>query len=243
MAVLDLATGRRITHRGDERFAMCSTFKFLATALVLARVDRREESLDRRLTFTERDLVTYSPVTKARVGAPGISIEETCDAAMTWSDNTAANLLLASFGGPPALTAFARSLGDPVTRSDRIEPDLNEALPGDPRDTTTPLAMAENVRQLVVGDALRAPSRERLTAWLVANKTGDARLRAGFPKAWRVGDKTGTGGQNTTNDIAIAWPPDREPVIVSAYYADSPASLDDRSAVLAEVARIVAVAG
>jgi beta-lactamase class A len=243
VAVLDLATGRRTLHRGDERFAMCSTFKFLATALVLARVDRRLESLDRRLTFTELDLLSYSPVTKARVGALGMSIEEICHAAMTWSDNTAANLLLASFGGPPALTAFARSLGDTVTRSDRIEPDLNEALPGDPRDTTTPLAMAENVRRLVVGDALGAQSRERLTTWLVANKTGDARLRAGFPKAWRVGDKTGTGGQNTTNDIAIAWPPDREPVIVSAYYAESPASLGDRSAVLADVARIVAAAG
>jgi beta-lactamase class A len=169
-----------------------------------------------------------------------MSIEELCHAAVTLSDNTAANLLLASFGGPAALTVYLRALGDTVTRLDRIETDLNEATPGDPRDTTTPLAMAENMRRLVVGDALSAPSRDHLTAWLIANKTGDARLRAGFPKAWRVGDKTGTGGHNTTNDIGIAWPPDREPTIVSAYYAESPASLDDRSAVLAEVARIFA---
>ena len=165
---------------------MCSTFKFLAVAFVLARVDRGEERLDRRITFTEQDLVTYSPVTKERVGATGMTIAELCDAAITVSDNAAGNLLLASFGGPPALTAYARSLGDEVTRLDRIETDLNEATPGDPRDTTTPTAMAENVRRLVVGDALSAPSRERLKALLIANKTGDARLRAGFPKTWSV---------------------------------------------------------
>ena len=240
VSAIDLATGRRVAHREDERFALCSTFKFLAAAFVLARVDRGEERLDRSVRFTEADLVSYSPVTKDRVGAPGMTLAELCDAAVTTSDNTAANLLLASFGGPSALTAYLRSLGDGVTRLDRIEPELNEAASGDPRDTTTPAAMAETTRRLVVGDGLAAPSRERLAGWLVANKTGDARLRAGFPRAWRVGDKTGTGGRNTTNDVAVAWPPDRPPVIVAAYYADSMAPLDDRSAVLAEVARIVA---
>lgn len=156
VAALDLATGRRIAYRSDERFALCSTFKFLAVALVLARVDRREERLERRITFTKQDLVEYSPVTKDRVGATGMTVAELCDAAITLSDNTAGNLLLAGFGGPPALTAYARSLGDAVTRLDRIETDLNEATPGDPRDTTTPAAMAENLRRLVVGDALSA---------------------------------------------------------------------------------------
>jgi beta-lactamase class A len=169
-----------------------------------------------------------------------MTVEELCDAAITLSDNTASNLLLASFGGPAALTAFARSLGDGMTRLDRIEPDLNEATPGDPRDTTTPDAMADHLRRIVLGDALSRESRERLTAWLVGNKTGDQRLRAGFPKGWRVGDKTGTGDHGVTNDVGIAWPPGRPPLVVAAYYADSSASLDERSRVLADVARIVA---
>jgi beta-lactamase class A len=240
VAVLDVATGARSGHRVDERFAMCSTFKFLAAAFVLARVDRSQERLDRRITFTEKDLVAYSPVTKDRVGPSGMTVAELCEAAITLSDNTAGNLLLASFGGPAGLTTYARSLGDPVTRLDRIETDLNEATPGDPRDTTSPAAMLENMRRLVVGEALSGPGRVQLTAWLLANKTGDKRLRAGFAKDWRVGDKTGTGGHGTTHDIAIAWPPNGAPIIVAAYYAEAPAPLDQRNAVLESVGRIVA---
>jgi beta-lactamase class A len=239
VAALDLESGQRIVYRGDERFAMCSTFKFLAVAFVLERVDRGEERLDRRITFSTQDLVAYSPVTKNHAGGRGITIEELCDAAMIISDNTAANLLLASFGGPAALTSYVRSLGDSVTRLDRIEPDLNEATPGDPRDTTTPSAMLGNIRQILLGDRLSARSREQLAAWLVASKTGASRLRAGLPKHWRVGDKTGTGERGATNDIAVAWPPDRHPIILSAYYAGSTASVEERSAVLADVARIV----
>jgi beta-lactamase class A len=239
VAALDLGSGQRIGHRGDERFAMCSTFKFLAVAFVLGRVDRGEERLDRRITFSEQDLVAYSPVTKDHAGGRGLTIEELCDAAITVSDNTAGNLLLAGFGGPVALTAYVRSLGDSVTRLDRIETDLNEATPGDPRDTTTPSAMLDNIRRIVLGDQLSARSREQLTAWLVASKTGASRLRAGLPKHWRVGDKTGTGEHGATNDIAVAWPPDRGPLILSAYYAESTAPIEKRSAVLADVARIV----
>jgi beta-lactamase class A len=240
VAVMDMATGTRIEHRAHERFAMCSTFKFLAAACVLARVDRNEERLERRIEFAESDLVTYSPVTKDHVGAGGMSVADLCAAAMTLSDNTAANLLLASFGGPPGLTAFVRSIGDDTTRLDRIETSLNEATPGDPRDTTTPAAMLEAMRKLVLGDALSAASRVQLTTWLVANKTGDKRLRAGFPKDWRVGDKTGSGGNGATNDIAIAWPPGRAPIFVSAYFAAAPGSLDAHNAVLEAVGRIAA---
>jgi beta-lactamase class A len=238
VSVLNVATGNRIDHRAGERFAMSSTFKFLAAAFVLARVDRREERLDRRVTYRKEDLVTYSPITEKHVGEAGMAVGEICEAAITVSDNTAGNLLLASFGGPAGLTAFARSLGDGVTRLDRTETSLNEAKPGDPRDTTTPAAMLENVRKLVLGDALSKPSRDQLTTWLIANKTGDKRLRAGFPKSWRVGDKTGTGSHGVTNDIAVVWPPDRGPLIVAAYYAESPASDDQRNLVLAEVARL-----
>jgi beta-lactamase class A len=243
VAVLDTGSGARLERRAHERFAMCSTFKTLAAALVLARVDRNDERLDRRVVFAKGDLVTYSPVTEKRVGAPGMTLAELCEAAITLSDNTAGNLLLASVGGPAALTAYLRSIGDAVTRLDRIETDLNEATPGDPRDTTTPAAMLETVRRVVVGDALgdvlSAASRERLTSWLVANRTGDARLRAGFPKDWRVGDKTGSGNHAATNDVAVVWPPGRPPLVVAVYYAESSASDGARNGILADVARAI----
>ena len=238
VAILDTANGEPIAYRGGERFALCSTFKFLAAAFVLARVDRKEESLTRRIVYAKAELVPYSPITGKHAGAGGLTVGEICEAAITLSDNTAGNLMLDSFGGPAGLTAYLRSLGDSVTRPDRREPTLNEAKPGDPRDTTTPLAMLEILRKTVLGDALSAPSREQLTAWLLACKTGDKRLRAGVPKAWRVGDKTGTGDNNATNDIAVLWPPGRPPIIVTAYYSEARASDDERSAVLAEVGRL-----
>jgi beta-lactamase class A len=240
VAMLDLQTGRRHLYRADERFALCSTFKFLAAALVLARVDRGRERLDRRIVFAESDLVTYSPITKDHTGPDGMSLGEICEAALTLSDNTAGNLLLDSFGGPPALTAFARALGDRVTRLDRRETALNEAAPGDLRDTTTPAAMLQTMQYILLGRALSASSRAQLTAWLCANETGAHRLRAGLPADWRVGDKTGTGEHGATNDIAILWPPRRAPLLVAVYYADSPATGDERNAVLAQAGRLIA---
>lgn len=240
VAILDTANGRRIAHRGDERFPLCSTFKFLASALVLARVDRGEEDLARRIVYSQADIVPYSPVTELHIGGEGMAVGALCHAAVTLSDNTAGNLLLDSFGGPAGLTAYMRSLGDGVTRLDRTEPTLNEAAPGDPRDTTTPAAMVELLRKTVLGTALSPGSREQLAAWLIATTTGDTRLRAGLPKRWKVGDKTGSGGNNATNDIAVIWPPDRAPLIVAAYYVDARATSDQRNAVLADVGRIAA---
>jgi beta-lactamase class A len=173
--VLDSAGGRRLNHRGEQRFALCSTFKLLAAALVLARHDRGEERLERRVVFERDDLVPYSPATEAHAGASGMTLAELCEAAVVVSDNTAGNLLLASFGGPPALTAFARTLGDRATRIDRIEPALNENLPDDPRDTTTPAGMLASLQALLLGDALRAESRARLLDWLQASTTGARR--------------------------------------------------------------------
>ncbi|MHB1057320.1 MAG: class A beta-lactamase [Rhodanobacter sp.] len=240
VAVLDSGSGRRIGHRADERFAMCSTFKLLTAAAVLARVDRGTERLERRVVFGKDALVTYSPVTSHRVGAPGMTMAELCHAAITMSDNTAGNLLLHSLGGPAGWTAYARSLGDGTSRLDRIETELNEARPGDPRDTTTPAAMLANLRALLLGTALSDASRAQLAAWLRANTTGGARLRAGLPAGWRVGDKTGSGAHAATNDVAIVWPPRRKPLLVTAYYAESAADADGRNAVLAEVGRIAA---
>jgi beta-lactamase class A len=239
VGVLDSGTGSLIAHRGEERFALCSTFKALAAAFVLARVDRGQESLSRRVVYTKSDLVTYSPATEKHV-RDGLLLAEICEAAVTLSDNTAGNLMLDSFGGPAGLTAYLRSLGDAATRLDRRETELNEARPGDPRDTTTPAAMAETIRKIVLGDALSAASRAQLVAWLVASKTGDKRLRAGMPRDWRIGDKTGGGKNNATNDIAVMWPPGRAPLIVTAYYTEAQASDDERNTVLAEVGRLAA---
>jgi beta-lactamase class A len=242
VAALDTLTEARFGHRADERFPMCSTFKLLAAAAILARVDAKQERLDRLIEFAAADVVVNSPVTKDHVGAPGMSLEELCEAAMTMSDNTAGNLLLASLGGPEGLTAYARSLGDTVTRLDRIEPELNEATPGDVRDTTTPAAMVANMRALTLDKALSATSREQLVRWLIGNKTGDTRLRAGLPAGWRVGDKTGSGERGTTNDVGVFWPPDRAPVIVSIYLTQTAASPTQRNATLAAVGRAVASA-
>ena len=241
VCVLETATGARHVHRGDERFPMCSTFKALATAAVLTRVDAGKEQLTRRITFPASAIVVNSPVTEKRTGGDGMTLAEICEAAMTRSDNTAGNLLLAAIGGPPGLTAFARGLGDQVTRLDRDEPSLNEALPDDPRDTTSPNAMASNLQALVLGTAaLSAASREQLTAWMIANKTGDARLRAGLAKDWRVGDKTGAGDRGTNNDVAVVWPSNGVPIVIAAYLTGATVPFAQQNATIASVARAVA---
>lgn len=241
VAVTDTSSGKSAAYRGEERFPMCSTFKTLAAAAILARVDAGKEQLDRRIRFAAGDVVVNSPVSKNRAGGDGMSLAEICEAAMAFSDNTAGNLLLANLGGPAGLTMYARSLGDAVTRLDRNEPDLNEAVPEDPRDTTSPSAMLSNLRTLITGNALSPASRERLINWLIGNKTGDARLRAGFPHDWRVGDKTGSGEKGTTNDVAVIWPTSsRSPLFVSVYLTGSSPEADHRNATLAAVARLVA---
>lgn len=239
VAILDTKTGQRLEHRANERFAMCSTFKFLASACVLSRVAKGLEQLDRRVRFTEKDLLPNSPVSKAHV-ADGMTIAEMCEATITLSDNTSGNLLLASIGGPSAFTAYARSLGDTVTRLDRYEPELNDVKDGDERDTTSPLAALETMRKVVLGDVLSPASRELITKWIVATKTGDKRLRAGVPKDWKVGDKTGT-ADAIANDIAVFWPPKREPLLAAVYYAGATQlSGDQRAAVIADVGAVVA---
>ncbi|MHB0775136.1 class A beta-lactamase [Halomonas sp. WWR20] len=241
VAIRNVASGSQAEHRGDERFLLTSTAKVLAAALVLSRVEHGEERLERRIVYSHQQLVPWSPVTEHHVGEPGMSVAALCEAAITQSDNTAGNLLFASFGGPAALTAYARLLGDEVTRFDRNEPDLNEHdHAGDLRDTTTPMAMLDNLHQLLLGGALSQSSRSQLAAWLIANKTGDQRLRAGLPAHWLVGDKTGTNASGTSNDIGIAWPTDRGAVLVTVYCDMPSVSIDARNEVIAEVGRIAA---
>jgi beta-lactamase class A len=241
VAALDTGSGALAGHRIDERFPMCSTFKTLAVAAILARVDAGKEQLARRIAVEQKDILSYAPITKQHVGQD-LTVAELCEAAVTLSDNTAANLLLASLGGPLAITTYARSLGDDITRLDRTEPTLNEATPGDPRDTTTPAAMAKNLKLLATGTVLSAASRDQLITWLVGCKTGDARLRAGLPKGWRVGDKTGSGDHGSSNDAAVVWPDGKPPVIVTSYLTETPAPDDKRNAVHAAVGRTVAAA-
>ena len=240
VAALDAGSKERILHRADERFPLASTFKMLAAAFVLARADRGDEDLERRILFAPDDLVPYSPVTKERTHGQGMSLAELCEAAVVVSDNTAGNLLLSSFGGPAALTGFARSLGDDTTRLDRTEPTLNEAAPNDPRDTTSPAAMLELTRQLLADRALAPHSRERLLGWMRASRTGDARLKAGMPKEWRVGDKTGTGENGTANDVAIATRPNGVPVLIACYLTGSKANSARLNEAHAEIGRRIA---
>jgi len=234
---LDTRTGRSLAWRADERFLMCSTFKTLAVAAVLARVDAGHEDLARRVPYSEADLLEYAPVTRAHVAEGALPVGTLCAAAIEVSDNTAANLLLASLGGPAAVTRYARSIGDQVTRLDRNEPTLNR--PSGQLDTTTPRAMAHSVRMVLLGEVLKPGSGQRLERWMVGSTPGLKRLRAGLPSSWPAGDKIGT-GTTEANDVAIVRPPGRAPLIVAAYY-DAPAvAAQDRDAVLSEVGSISA---
>jgi beta-lactamase class A len=238
--VHDTGTGSTIEHRADEPFPMCSTFKLLASAAALKRVDERGERLDRKIAYGPSDLLEYAPIAKANVAEGGMTVADLCAAAIDWSDNTAANLVLRTIGGPAGFTAFARSLGDNVTRLDRNEPTLNESLPGDPRDTTSPRAMAASMQKILVGNVLSDGSRAQLQAWLVGDKVGDKRLRAGLPGSWRIGDKTGTGERGSTNAVAIIWPPERAPLIATVYHTESSAPMDARNAIHKEVGALIA---
>jgi beta-lactamase class A len=237
--VLDTATGRSVGHRADERFPSCSTFKFLLAAAILARIDAGREQADRRIAYTAADILDYAPAAKLHLAEGAMSVLALCEAIVTVSDNTAANLLLASLGGPAAVTAFARRLGDKVTRLDHIEP-LLSTVPGDPSDTTSPAAMAADMKTILTGTVLSKPSRDRLEAWLTAATRGLDRIRAGVPQGWVVGDKAGTGPHGTNNDIAILRPPGRAPIMVTAYLTGSNLPDAARNAILAQVGRAAA---
>lgn len=209
---LDTGSGRSVGYRSGERFAFASTMKALAAAAVLKRTPA--SALDRVVSYEKSDLVTYSPVTEKHAGE-GMTLRALCDAAIRYSDNTAGNLLVRQLGGPAGLDRDLENVGDQTSNVVRVETALNEAAPGDPRDTSTPEVLAANLRNYAVGDALTTDDRALLTTWLRGNTTGDKLIRAGLPASWEVGDKTGAGGYGTRNDIAITWPPDRPPIILA----------------------------
>ena len=237
--VVDTGTGRTLGYRADERFLMCSVAKAPTVGAVLRRAQDDPALLDRSVRYTRAQLVEYSPVTGPRAGT-GMTVRELCAAALTVSDNTAENLLLGVLGGPGATTAFVRSLGDRVTRMDRSEPTLNDAAPGDERDTTTPAAMAGLLRGLMLGDALAPPGRDLLTGWLLANTTGAQQIRAGLPAGWRTADKTGSGSKGESNDVAVSWGPGRAPWVITVFTAPARKDPAAARATIAEATRVVA---
>jgi beta-lactamase class A len=241
VAALDTATGHRLQHRSDERFGMCSVFKFLAAGAILKRVDQRTEHLDRRVEYTESDLFEYAPVAREHVKEGAMPLGELCAAAVQWSDNTAANLMLKVLGGPATVTAFIRSTGDQITRLDNIEPALNVVRPGEVHDTTTATSMVGLLNSVVLGNVLSNSSRTLLQGWMLDAKVGEHRLPAGLPSGWRIAHKTGT-WDDQTNDVAIIWPPNRSPIIVAALYSRSGTRKEQRENVLREVGRIVTTA-
>ena len=235
----NLATGAKLTWRAEERFVMCSTFKASLAACVLARVDRGQDRLDAMIGYGADDLLEYAPTARSNLAKGAMSVADMCEAAVELSDNTCANLLLARVGGPAALTAFWRAAGDDVSRLDHNEPELNRSPPGDPHDTTTPTAMAGNLRHFVLGETLSQDSREHLTGWMVNCKTGNNRLRAGLPRDWRIGDKTGNNGKDASGDIAVAWPKSGGPVLVCAYTQGGSPNAAQLETVFAEIGRMV----
>lgn len=240
VSILDTTTGRTLEHRAAERFPMCSTFKLMLAAAVLADVQAGRITLDQHVTFTSADLVVHSPFCEGKVGQGVASVGELCAAILTVSDNAAANLLLRLIGGPGTLTAFARRIGDADFRLDRLEPDLNEARPGDPRDTTTPRAMRKTLQALLTGAVLGDVSRRQLGTWLAECTTGPLRLKAGLPEGWKLQHRTGGGMRGTTNDIGVYLPPNRPGVFIVAYLTSSSCTDAAREAILAEVGRLAA---
>jgi beta-lactamase class A len=242
VAALDVKSGQRLGYRADERFPMCSTFKAMAVAAVLKRVDAGAEHLGRFVRYTKADMQPYGPTTSLHVSEGGMTLEALLEAAIKYSDNTAANLILKALGGPSSWTTFVRSLGDATSRLDRNEPGLNTSIPGDPRDTTTPAAMVADLNATLIGNALSQASRYKLADWMVECATGTNRLRAGLPGggAWRIGDKTGTGDHASTNDIAAAWTP-TGPIVIACYFTGAEAaSPSAREAAIADVGRVIA---
>ena len=239
VAAIDTGSGRQLRFDADSRYAMCSVFKLPLAAAVLAEAARGRLSLRTPVHFTAADLLDYAPVVRAHAAEGSLRIGELCAAAVEVSDNSAANLLLPLVGGPAGLTRFLRAAGDAVTRLDRNEPALNTNLPGDSRDTTTPAAMAELVRSLLVGNVLPAEWRDMLANWTRRSTTGRHRLRAGLPAGWTVGDKTGTGPNGAHNDVAVAWRPNAAPLVIASFQSGGTADEAARNAAHAEVARLV----
>ncbi|ERN39836.1 beta-lactamase class A [Rubidibacter lacunae KORDI 51-2] len=239
IAVIDKETDRNWRYHAGDRFPINSTYKTIACAALLSRVDSGQEQLDRIVIFDESQLADYSPVTETRVGAPGMSLGELCQATIATSDNSAANFVMQAIGGPQAVTQFMRSIGDRTSRLDRWSPELSESVPGDQRDTTSPNAMAMMLEQLVLKGTLSFESRQTLESWLKGNEISGDLIRAAVPSDWDVIDKTGSGGYGSRSIAAVMWPPQREPVIAAIYITETEVSFAERNAAIAEIGEAI----
>jgi beta-lactamase class A len=239
------ATGRSVLYRADERFPMCSVFKTLAVAAVLRDLDRNGEFLAKRIRYTEKDVTDsgYAPITgKPENLANGMTVAELCAATICYSDNAAGNLLLRELGGPAAVTRFCRSIGDPTTRLDRWEPELNSAEPWRITDTTSPRAIGQTYARLTLGNLLTSQDRKRLTEWLLANTTSGEKFRAGLPADWTIADKTGGGKYGTNNDVGITWPPGRSPIALAVLTTKHEPGAPADNPLVAKIAALLATA-
>lgn len=238
VALINTENNDLTLYRADERFAMCSTSKVVAVSALLKKSESDKTILEKNIALHEAELVTWSPVTEKNI-TTGMTLGALSAATLQYSDNTAMNSILNYLGGPSAVTAFARSIGDEKFRQDRAEPELNTAIPGDERDTSTPLAMATTLQKLTLGDALATPQQQQLVEWLKGNTTGAASIKAGLPEGWTVGDKTGSGDYGTTNDIAVIWPPEKSPLILVIFFTQPLQDAQSRKDILVEATKIV----
>lgn len=236
--LIDTADNSQIAYRADERFAMCSTSKFMAASAILKESEVKKNLLTQHVALKKSDLVNYNPITEKHLNE-GMTIGELAAAALQYSDNTAMNKLIEHLGGPNKVTDYARTLGDNTFRLDRTEPTLNTAIPGDERDTTSPRAMALSLQHATLGSALAEPQRAQLVEWMKGNTTGAMSIRAGLPATWIVGDKTGSGDYGTTNDIAVIWPENKAPLVLVTYFTQPEKDAKSRRDVLASAAKIV----
>ena len=237
---LNTANHEKIEYRASERFPFCSTSKALVAAAILKESETDPRLLENNIHYTQQfvNASVWTPITIQHVNT-GMSVKELCIAAIDYSDNGAMNLLVELLGGTKSVTVYARSIGDKVFRLDRLEPDLNTAIPGDKRDTTTPFAMGNSVQKLTLGTALKPSQRAMLITWLKNNTTGATRIRAGVPKDWIVGDKTGTGEYGTNNDIAIIWPPKCAPIVLAIYTTQHKKDAKANDAIIVAATKIV----
>lgn len=235
MAVFDANTGETWQYRGNERFPLNSTHKAFSCAALLAKVDRESIALDQTVSIRQQMLVTYSPITEKSLAPKTMTLRELCHAAVSYSDNTAANVVLDAIGGTSGFTAYMRSIGDEKTRLDHHEPDLNEARPGDVHDTTTPDAIVESLRKLLLGDVLSARSRAELKQWMLDDQVADALLRAALPADWKIADKTGAGGYGSRSIVAVIWPPSKPALVVGIYVTQTSASMQASNQAIARI--------
>lgn len=240
VAAINTANNQRIEYRGEERFPMCSTSKVMAVAAILNKSGTDSKLLETNLRYTAQDLDAsgYAPIAAKHLST-GMTVGAMCQAALNYSDNLAMNMLLQKLGGPKSVTAYARSIGDNSYRLDRHEPELNSAIPGDLRDTTTPLAMQNSLQTLVLGNSLDPMQRQQLQNWLKNNTTGSLRISAGVPKKWLVGDKTGTGKYGSTNDVGVIWPTGADPIVLAIYFTQDKPDAKANDAVIAGATRII----